>query len=108
MTRVADVGAHRKKPMLLKGAVIHIFAGETDPAGPKLFSHKGHLQDAIDKLAKTKERAQKMRPGKNKDKADADVAALGAMLDSSGQNFTCVGCRAGQGCAARSARGRWK
>jgi thioredoxin reductase (NADPH) len=89
---IADVGAHKKKPMLLKGSAMHIFAGETDPSGPKMFSHKGHLQDAIDKLAKIKERAQKMRPGKNKDKAEADVAALGAMLDSSGQNFTCVGC----------------
>ena len=89
---ISDVGAHKKKPMLLKGDAIHIFAGETDPAGPKLFSHKGHLQDTIDKLAKTKERAQKMRPGKNKDKADADVAALATMLDSSEKNFTCVGC----------------
>jgi thioredoxin reductase (NADPH) len=89
---IADVGTHKKKPMLLKGDAFHIFAGETDPAGPKLFSHKGHLQDTIDKLAKTKERAQKMRPGKNKDKADADAAELATMLDSSGKNFTCVGC----------------
>ena len=81
---IDDVSAHRKKPMLLNGAPVHIFE--------KDFSHHQHLQDTIDHLQKAQDQAQKMRSPERKQEAEAQVAALRGVLDSSGQHLQCKTC----------------
>ncbi|HTR60613.1 MAG TPA: NAD(P)-binding domain-containing protein [Candidatus Binataceae bacterium] len=81
---IDDVSAHRRKPMLLNGPPVHIFE--------KDFSHHQHLQDTIDHLQKAQDQAQKMRSPERKKEAEAQVAALRGVLDSSGQHLQCKTC----------------
>ncbi|HXW83505.1 MAG TPA: NAD(P)-binding domain-containing protein, partial [Candidatus Binataceae bacterium] len=97
----ADHGLRIKRPMQLEGVAQHIFAGTTSNGTTQLFSHKGHLQDTIDKLAKVKEQESKLRSPAAKKRVQADIAGLSALLDSSGQHFVCRGCH-----VASAAQGR--
>ncbi|MGO9453952.1 MAG: NAD(P)-binding domain-containing protein [Candidatus Binataceae bacterium] len=81
---IDDVSEHRKKPMLLIGETIKIF--------DKVFSHQQHLQDTIDHLQKAQKQVQRLRSPERKQQAQAEVAALTAVLDSSGQHFQCRTC----------------
>jgi thioredoxin reductase (NADPH) len=60
--------------------------------GTQLFSHQCHLQGFLDKLGKDRDREKKMRPGKYKDKVDAEIADLKTLVDPSEKGLTCVGC----------------
>ena len=81
---IEDVSAHRKKPMLLSGATVQLF--------DKPFSHQQHLQDTIDHLQKATQQVQKLRSPDRKKQAEAEVAALSGVLDSSGQHLQCRTC----------------
>ena len=81
---IQGVSAHRKKPMLLTGPVVELFA--------KPFSHQQHLQDTIDHLQKAKQKVQTLRSPERKQQEQAEVDALGGMLDEAGQKFNCVAC----------------
>jgi thioredoxin reductase (NADPH) len=81
---IDGVGAHRKKPMRLIGASIQLLAVP--------FSHKQHLQDTIDHLQKTRQQVQRLRSPERKRQAQAEVAALTALLDSSAQRLRCAAC----------------
>jgi|GEM_PF-1289709 len=81
---IENVSAHRRKPMLLIGSPVQIFA--------KPFSHQQHLQDAIDHLEKARKRAQTMRSEQRRKEAEKEVAALVALLSPSGQDLQCAAC----------------
>jgi len=81
---IDDVSAHRKKPMLLTGQLVQLF--------DKAFSHQQHLQDTIDHLQKAQQQLQNLRSAERKKQAQAQVAALDTVLDSSGQHLQCRTC----------------
>lgn len=85
---IEDVSAHGKKPMLLMGAPIQLF--------DKAFSHQQHLADTIDHLQKAQAEVQKLRSAERKKQAATEVAALSAVLDSSGKHLQCHTCHVAQ------------
>jgi thioredoxin reductase len=85
---IEDVSAHGKKPMLLMGAPIQLF--------DKAFSHQQHLADTIDHLQKAQAEVQRLRSAERKKQAATEVAALSAVLDSSGKHLQCHTCHVAQ------------
>jgi thioredoxin reductase (NADPH) len=85
---IGNVSAHGKKPMLLTGTSVQLFE--------KAFSHQQHLQDTIDHLEKAQAAVQKLRSPQRKQQAASEVAALTAVLDSSGKHLQCHTCHVAQ------------